>query len=806
MAPDTRAGSRPARVRGLLGRDGGTERLGWPVGLTQGLTGLLVLAYLLSTVFRGGGGGTFYDVWVGNAGYAGCTALCAWRAAAVRSQRWPWAVIALALGLFTTGAILWTTYVQYLDPVPYPSIADAFFLVFYPVAYAGVGLLVRESAGGRSRAVWLDGLIAALGVAAVEATFVVGPISRDVDGNPPTIATNIAYPIGDLVLVSMVVAVFAMRGWRPGRPWWLLGAGLVTFAAADSVYVFRVVEGTYVTGAPLDSMWLVGTFLIALAAWRSPWERLDGPPRAQPILVPALFLLASLGVVVYGNFAGVSALGVSLAAVTLVLAIARSGVAYRDLRALAESRREARTDELTGLPNRRHFFERLHVALADPAGVRSVAVLMLDLDRFKEINDSLGHKVGDEVLRQLGARLATAVGAASTVGRLGGDEFGLFVAPARGESDALELAKDVGEALQAPFHVAGMALKVEGSVGIALAPRDGLSPDALLQRADVAMYTAKRAHEWCAFYSTDRDVCTRRRLELTADLQEGIASRQIQPHYQPIVDVRTGRLAGVEALARWTHPYHGPVSPAEFLPLVEECGLLASFTRSMLEQALVECAQWSRQGLDINVSVNLSPSTLRDEGLAELVQAALARNAVPAARLTLEVTEECLISDPEKALRTMERLRALGVRCAIDDYGTGFSSLALLRRLPVTELKLDKSFLLEGRIDERAMSIMRSTVGLAHSLGISVIAEGVEDVDLLEIVRDLGFDAAQGFLLGRPTSAAALLAAGIHAWPTAARAGGTATGSRARSAPSRSPRSRRRRPPAPAPTSRTATG
>ena len=297
---------------------------------------------------------------------------------------------------------------------------------------------------------------------------VIGPIWKASSGDFGTVATNIAYPIGDLVLVTMIVAVFAVRGWRPGLLWWTLGIGLVIFAAADSVYVLRVTEGTYVTGTPLDSLWLIGAFFMVIAAWQGLSSQIKHSPKIQASnIVPVLFVLSSLGIVVYATaFPGQFFLGVALATTTLVIALARSAYAFRQLRALADSKREARTDELTGLPNRRLFFERLLVCFEPSPTPHRLAVLMIDLDRFKEINDSLGHHVGDDVLRELGPRLTAAAGSTGTVARLGGDEFGLVLSPLVDMNEATEMAERVREVLRAPFELEGMSFESTPASGL----------------------------------------------------------------------------------------------------------------------------------------------------------------------------------------------------------------------------------------------------------------------------------------------------------------------------------------------------
>ena len=724
------------------------------VRIFQFVTAALVITYTLSTVLRAHHeSSALYDGKIGNLAYAGCTVLCAWRAAAVRRHRPAWAAVALSLCLFTIGSVLWTTKVQFMNPVPYPSISDVFFLVFYPVAYVGVGLVARASLTRASRAVWLDGLIAALGIAALESTVVIGRISHVNRGNTATVLTNMAYPIGDLVLVMMVVAVFAIRAWRPGRMWWTLGLGLTIFAVADSVYVLRVTADTYVTGTFLDSLWVIGAYLIAWAAWQQRGTADREPTLATPVVVPTLFLLSSLGIVVYGTIEHVLPLGTLLATATLLVVIGRLGQAYRQLRALAESRREARTDELTGLPNRRLFYETLHECLRCDDDAAEVAVLMIDLDRFKEINDSLGHTVGDEVLRQLGPRLQAVVGDAGTVARLGGDEFGLLLWPLSGRDAATELAERVCHVLRKPFRLEGMTLRVDASIGIAIAPEHGDAGDILMQRADVAMYDAKRGHHRWSLYSSAHDVYTRERLELMEDLRDAFDEAQFVLHFQPKVHLATGAVTSVEALVRWQHPTRGIVPPDRFLGLAEQSGLMGPLAMVVLDQALTQQVAWAADGLDLDVAVNLSAANMHDPDLVENVARSLARHGVAPSRLVLEITEDTLMVDSDGARRILQELRELGVALSVDDYGTGFSSLAYLRNLPVSEIKLDRAFLEGATDDPRAITIIRSTVELAHALGLRMVAEGIETEETLALVSSLGCDEAQGFLLGRPMPA-----------------------------------------------------
>ncbi len=732
----TRGGTVPRSVRAL-----------------QLLTGLLIASFVASTIFRAHGTSIpFFDVWVENIAYACCALMCVWRAIARRPGRWGWGALGVGLVCFTVGSVVFTAVVQYWTTIPSPSIADFSFLSDYPLAFLGIGLLVRETVPNISKTILVDALIAALGVAALEASLVIAPISQGIHGNLPFIATNIAYPIGDGILVSLVVGVFAVRGWRPGRLWWTLGAGLLLFAGADSIYLLRVTSDDYVVGTPLDSLWAVAAFVMGLSAWAGMSPRVRSAPIVHvPNFVPVLFLLSSLGVVVYGTVHHVGA-GLILAIATMVVAIARSAYAFRQLRTLADSNREARTDDLTGLPNRRLFFERLVACFEAGGPTTRLAVLMIDLDRFKEINDSLGHHVGDDVLRQIGPRLTNAVGTTGTVARLGGDEFGLVLAPLTNPSAAIDVAERVRSALREPFQLEGMSLRVDASIGIAFSPDHGATPESLLQKADLAMFSAKRAHASWQIYSSEQDQNARERLDLMEALRDAIGRGEIVPYYQPILDLSRGRVIKAEALARWVHPVRGVLAPAVFLDLIADAGLMEPFTMSVLDQALHQQASWAVRGYEIGVSVNISAASLRDDELPDKVGACITRHGVDPARVTIEITEDCFIADPVQALLILERVRGLGVELSIDDFGTGFSSLTYLRRLPVTELKLDRTFLTGAAGDERAVAVIRSTVELAHSLGLRIVAEGIENLEALALVDNLGCDAAQGYLMGRPVS------------------------------------------------------
>ncbi len=413
---------------------------------------------------------------------------------------------------------------------------------------------------------------------------------------------------------------------------------------------------------------------------------------------------------------------------------------------------QAHHDPLTGLPNRALFGDRLAQALraAERQHNAPVALLLLDLNRFKEVNDTLGHDAGDALLCAMGARLQSMVRAVDTVARLGGDEFALLL-PATGEDGAVDVACKLLGALAEPFVLEGQSLHIGASIGIAAAPAHGADAGTLLRHADVAMYVAKRGGDGYAVYVAGQDADNPVRLALTSELRQAIAAGQLCLHYQPIVDMPGGHAVCVEALVRWQHPRHGLLAPDHFIPLAEQTGLIGPLTEWVLGEALRQCHAWDAAGTPLGVAVNLPPRALQDVGLPERVADLLARYALPPGRLTLEITESSVMADLDRALAVLARLRAVGVRLALDDFGTGYSSLSLLRRLPVDELKIDKSFVTALGCDD--VSIVSCIVGLGHLLGRGVVVEGVETQGAWDLLSALGCDAAQGYLISRPLPA-----------------------------------------------------
>jgi diguanylate cyclase (GGDEF)-like protein len=434
-----------------------------------------------------------------------------------------------------------------------------------------------------------------------------------------------------------------------------------------------------------------------------------------------------------------------------------SSASRRLRRHALDNERLAQRDTLTGLPNRAWFttLARQAVRSAEHDG-GGVAVLLLDIDRFREVNDTLGHHIGDQLLVEVGARLRQHIRDVDTVARVGGDEFAVLLPEVVGTDEALEVADRLDAFLRAPFLVDGVGLEIGASIGIACFPEHGGDATRLLQCADVAMCTAEYAHRAMA-YDPALDVNTPSRLALYGELRRGIGEHQLTVHYQPQVDVGTGRVVGAEALVRWNHPVHGLVQPDDFIPLAEQTGLIRPMTVEVLRTALRDCRSWHAAGHALTVAVNLSVRSLLDEGLVKEVAGLLHESGLPASALELEITETTAMVDPVRSLVVLAELHALGVRLALDDYGTGHSSLSYLNQLPVDTLKIDRSFVTAMDTSDNAATIVRSTIDLAGNLGLSVVAEGVETGESWLRLAELGCDSAQGYWLARPEPAAGLL-------------------------------------------------
>jgi diguanylate cyclase (GGDEF)-like protein len=721
------------------------------------LVAVVYAAFLISTVpgVRAHTGyNVFLDGYLNNIAYELSAVVCFARTRDALSYRRSWTWLGAGLALYGAGNIFWTIFIRPQDPEPFPSVADALWLSLYPCAFIALLLIVREIAEDVPLSLWLDGVVGGLAVAGVAAAFF-GPILAITGGSKAAVVTTLAYPLLDVLLLLVVTALLALFNWRPPASLWLLFGGLILFAIADAAYLFSAGNGTYQPGGIGDSVWVVATLVIAFAPGRSQkatgillpdWVRLGFPIGAT---------LCALAVLVYDHEHMLNLVAVALCAATVVIALGRLIVTFREASSLADSHQLARTDELTGLGNRRSFYDTAQQQLA--AGDSIGALLLLDLDRFKEVNDSLGHHAGDDLLRLVATRLRKNLhGTSEVLSRLGGDEFAVLVVGAT-SAEAQEVAGGIREVLEPPFSVDGVTVRVNASIGISLFPEQGTEVSALLRRADIAMYQAKASRSGLYVYTPASDsLHGQHRMRNLEELRTAIFSRALVVHYQPKIDVRTLAVTGVEALVRWQHPTRGLLLPDSFLPLVEDAGLMRDLTDAVLEQSLDQVRRWRGTGRMLSVAVNLSASSLVDADLAQRVWAALRDRGLPPEALELEITEDFLMGDRERARAILGDLRRLGIRVAVDDFGTGYSSLAYLRELPIDELKLDRSFVQPMGEDPRAAAIVRSTIELAHSLGMTMVAEGVEDGETADQLALSSCDKIQGFYYSKALPSAEL--------------------------------------------------
>ena len=642
--------------------------------------------------------------------------------------------------------------------IPVPSNCDVMLLfAFYPLLCSFNFVLGRAHAHGpvTARAA-LDGIIAGTAAAAIGSAFLLPSTLATLSGDAAAVTTEIGFVAWDVVLLASIFAVMSLRDWRWSRVWAVLAVGTLLSVLVSTVHAVLVAHGAAGFEPAANLGYLIAVSVVAIGGWQPE----SAPVRRRVdhctlLLPPTGFTLASLAILVYDKIARLPWAVFALAIITLVAACLRLALAFRDISTLADTRRAALTDYLTELPNRRMFLGHLADLLAQArvsgAGLR---VLVLDLDDFKQLNDTLGHHAGDELLRVIGPRIRGALRPSDAIGRLGGDEFAILLHPVPDDDSFRRVITRILSCLERPFHVEGLDLRVTASIGVASYPDHAQTSEELLKCADIAMYLAKQSRSGWEIYSPDRDRNTRERLVLAGQLAAALENGAIEAHYQPIADSHSCRVIAAEALARWRRPDGSFLPPAHFLATAERAGLTRALTRRMLDLSLTQVRRWRTSGHDLHVCVNTCVADLRDLSFPAEVADALAAHHLPPAALVLEVTESSVLSDPVRVGEVLGRLRALGVRIALDDFGTGYSSLAHLRTLTVEHVKIDRSFVTGMRDQPADDAIVYATVELAHKLGLTVVAEGVEDELTWRALSSLGCDHVQGYVLGRPMPAA----------------------------------------------------
>ncbi|MGO9908613.1 MAG: putative bifunctional diguanylate cyclase/phosphodiesterase [Solirubrobacteraceae bacterium] len=550
------------------------------------------------------------------------------------------------------------------------------------------------------------------------------------------------------------------------KPWWQMGFNVgqytLSLAAAAGVLWFAGAYGALPHGTfrPVDLLGVLGSaaayFSVNLVLVTRAITLHQGIPFARALESDLSFGLSVSAVLLCLAPVVVTVLQFSPILYPLLL-VPLVGVYLSGRQSIRTATAEhlAHHDSLTELPNRRWFMESVGAALKNP-NLRAGGLLLVDLNGFKDVNDTLGHHRGDLVLKAVGPRLRASFRSEDLVARLGGDEFAVFM-PGADLSAAQAAVARLQDALHKPVDLDGINIELDASIGLAWYPEHGEDVDTLLQRADVAMYRAKANHHPLVIYRAEDDYHSPERLALAADLRRALAADQLVLHYQPQVELGHGRPVAAEGLVRWHHPQRGVLGPYEFIEVAERTGLIKDLTHRVLDLGLRDLRSWSDQGRKLSLSLNVSVRSLLDRRFPEEVERLLGRHGVDGRALTLELTESSLMVDPETAKRTMRDLAELGVSVAIDDFGTGYSSLAYLTDLPIGELKIDKSFVRAMSSDARNAIVVRSTIELAHNLGLRTVAEGIEDAFTFERLRALGCELAQGFHLSEPLPASGLV-------------------------------------------------
>lgn len=682
---------------------------------------------------------------------AGLIALRAWLLAA---DRLAWVLIAIGM---TCSAIGDVVYGLWVPDGQSPSVADPEYLAFYPFVYLGLLLLIRARLKWVPIPVRLDPLVCGLAIAALAVALRAGPFRAAAAREPDTVLVGLIYPWGDLVLLALAASILPILSWRSGFRWILLFVGLVGFAVADTAYLFETSAGSYRIGSTLDALWPASSLLVAMA---SCYPRLSvPPPRRGPgsYAVPVAWAAVALLVAVWDHNSRLASL---LAGLSLITVAVRFSLTFRDVRIEADSHMHAMTDEVTTLPNRRSLATALTaLSGAGPAspGVAikmssRKALLLVSVAAVDEINDTLGGHLGDELLRHIANRLARTVHRGDLLARVSADEFAILLAERSDLIGARTQAGRVLEALADPFELDPVTARVDARVAIALYPDHCDNPQDLLSRAETAVGHAKSAVSKVAVYEAAFEAYRENDPGLLAELRTALFNGD-QPalHYQPKIDGSDGSVHSVEALLRWRHPRRGLLQPEELLPAAERAGLMRKLSDRTLKLALQQIRLWRDRGIVSSVAVNLSTTNLLDLELVGTIEQLLLAEGLPADALIVEITESALV-DSARSRNTVAELRRIGVRVSIDDYGTGWSSLARLQDVSVDELKLDRVFVARLAYDARSVAIVRSTVALADSLGADLVAEGVEDEVTLSALHRFGCTITQGFVHAPPLS------------------------------------------------------
>jgi diguanylate cyclase (GGDEF)-like protein len=674
-----------------------------------------------------------------------------------RSRRGPLAVLLAAILLWSAGGL--AVAVIGVDGIPeFPVVAKVLVLLAY-LSFT-VFVLVDVGVGRQSSlAASMEALVVFAGTASLSTGVLLLPLpSTDLGGGA---VLALLVPLLDVMLVMLVLSQVALRVRPSLRGALPLSIGFALFMIGDTHFVANLSAGSQTHGMFYTGVRIIGFALVAGSACRPAAQRIPHATRIGSIIFAAATAIAVAALAARPSGA-LAPYVVVPAVLTLAGAAGRLILALHEARRAVEALARSHIDDITGLPNRRALRARLDKSLA---GGTNVALIVLDLDGFKDINDTLGHTAGDHVLEKVGTRIREAVPGAASVARLGGDEFGIL-APRGTSLMMMDIAQDVLHTLSQPLHVDGIDVALSASVGIVDWYEDeSVDSNELVRRAEVAMYRAKHARSGVSLYDPFHDDYSKTKLRISEELRRGIPNGELEVWYQPQIDASTLRPCALEALVRWRHPTDGLLGPVAFLPAARRAGLMPMLSQEVVRLAVQDVARWHAAGLRLRVAINCAPPELLSGVFVPRLHKAMSNANLPSNAIVLEVTEESFIAEPERAREILQEVRERGIQISIDDYGTGFSSLAYLRDLPVDELKLDRTFVSPIGSDARSRMIVASTVQMARALGMRTVAEGVEDAATAADLIAMGVGALQGYHISRPIPASEVVD-WIVQWPT----------------------------------------
>lgn len=690
-----------------------------------------------------------------------------------------WMVIAFSFLIYACSMVLYTVD-SLSESVNFsnPGLPDLLWVIYGLVLLCALLLLVHRDLRGFHAVLYLlDTMIFMTAATAFSWTYLIGPGLKSALDNRGGLFlfVNVSFPVVDLGILFLLCLLFHTRlrpAWSPMYGWLILSA--VVMVITDTWYLVLESADQYYSGHPIDALWSASLFGIAIAGIYQPLKADPPPPPAPHPDIPSgswfkrlvpyaglagAFLLILSQLPAFDVMVGSCALMIVLILIRQVMILTENDELVRELSlSLKLTDYQANHDPLTGLRNRRYFDSRLQELLEEAkAGGESLALLVLDMDRFKQINDSLGHAAGDQLLLTVAERLRACLPPETLLARLGGDEFTVVIYPLIDRAQINRVVWAIQRSIEEAVEIRGLALHTTVSIGAALFPEHGHSSDELMRSADIAMYEAKK-HKSSALvvYHPSLHPLLSRRVRLESDLYHAIERGELQVYYQPQWDLRTDRCIGMEALVRWRHPKLGFIPPPEFIQLAEECGLMIRLTDWVLETALKQLARWQREGMDhLRMSVNISPFDFQDERFVARIASAIQRTEAEPGDVMLEVTESGMIQNIDAAVRKIEALKAIGVQFAIDDFGTGYASLNYLDRLQPHTVKIDRAFIIKIGESPKGGEIAKAIIALGQSLNLTVLAEGIETREQLEFLGKEGCDEIQGYWISKPMPAEA---------------------------------------------------